>query len=99
MDLPPCPLCGNPEYDREEERTDTRWGLSTHIKVLLICTQCEVQISHHDRAATVLRGAVAARFLVDVRDHDPQELMARLTGTYRRGNERMGKNHPRNRRH
>jgi hypothetical protein len=24
MDLPPCPLCGNPEYDREEERTDTR---------------------------------------------------------------------------
>ena len=57
----------------------------------------EVQISHHGRAATVLRGAVAARFLVDVQDRDPQELMARLTGNYKRGNERMGKNHRRNR--
>jgi hypothetical protein len=57
----------------------------------------EVQISHHGRAATVLRGAVAARFLVDVEDRDPQELMARLTGNYKRGNERMGKNHLRNR--
>jgi hypothetical protein len=57
----------------------------------------EVQISHHGRAVTVLRGAVAARFLVDVQDRDPQELMARLTGNYKRGNERMGKNHPRNR--
>jgi hypothetical protein len=57
----------------------------------------EVQISHHGRTATVLRGAVAARFLVDVQDRDPQELMARLTGNYKRGNERMGKHHPRNR--
>jgi hypothetical protein len=47
----------------------------------------------------VLRGAVAGRFLVDVQDRDPQELMARLTGNYKRGNERMGKNHPRNRGH
>ena len=57
----------------------------------------EVQISHHGRPATVLRGAVAARFLVDVQARDPQELMARLTGNYERGNERMGRKHPRNR--
>jgi hypothetical protein len=57
----------------------------------------EVQISHHGRAATVLRGAAAARFLADVDARDPQELMARVTGNYRRGNERVGKNHPRNR--
>ena len=43
------------------------------------------------------RGAAAARFLVDVEDDDPQELMARLTGNYKHGNERLGKDHPRNR--
>jgi hypothetical protein len=57
----------------------------------------EVQISHHGRTATVLRGAVAERFLVDVESRDPQALMARVTGNYKRGNERVGKNHPRNR--
>jgi hypothetical protein len=57
----------------------------------------EVQISHHGRTATVLRGTVAARFLADVEGQDAQQLMARLTGNYRRGNERVGKNHPRNR--
>lgn len=49
MHLPPCPLCGNPEYDREEERTDTRWGFSTHIKVLLICTQCRYVLTFYDK--------------------------------------------------
>src|SRR4051812_26913067 len=57
----------------------------------------EVRISHHGRPATVLRGAAGARFLSDVQARDPQELMARVTGNYKRGNERTGKNHPRNR--
>ena len=58
----------------------------------------EVVITHHGRRATVLRGAAAARFLADVEDgDDAQELMARLTGNYRRGNERTAKDHPRNR--
>jgi hypothetical protein len=57
----------------------------------------EVVVSHHGRRATVLRGGTAARFLADVEDgDDAQELMARVTGNYRRGNERTGKNHPRN---
>ncbi len=56
-----------------------------------------VRLFHHGRPAGVLRGAVAARFLVDVDSGDPQELMARLTGNYRRGNERTARNHPRNR--
>ena len=56
----------------------------------------EVVISHHGLRATVLRGAAAARFLAAVEDDDDQELMARVTGNYRRGNERMAKNHPRN---
>lgn len=56
----------------------------------------DVVISHHGRIATTLRGARAARFLEDVEDSDPQELMARLTGNYRRGNERRARSHPRN---
>lgn len=59
----------------------------------------EVVISHHGRRATVLRGNAAARFLDDVEGGDEtadQELMARVTGNYRRGNERTAKNHPRN---
>jgi hypothetical protein len=48
----------------------------------------EVAISHHGRVATVLRGRTAERFLQRVEDADPQELMARYTGNYKRGNER-----------
>jgi len=60
----------------------------------------EVAISHHGRHATVLRGAKAVDFLADVADLDDagqQERMARVTGNYRRGNERQARNHPRNR--
>lgn len=56
-----------------------------------------VVITHHGRPATTLRGRRAADFLDDVESEDPQELMARLTGNYRRGNERQARNHPRNR--
>ena len=49
-------------------------------------------------AVNIGRGqfAAAARFLIDVDSGDPQELMARLTGHYKHGNERTAKNHPRN---
>lgn len=56
----------------------------------------EVVIFHHGRRATTLRGDRAAAFLVDVESGDRQELMARLTGNYRRGNERAARRHPRN---
>lgn len=58
----------------------------------------QVVITHHGRSATTLRGWRAQEFLEDVAAQDPQELMARLTGNYRRGNERQARNHPRNRR-
>jgi len=56
-----------------------------------------VVITHHGRPATTLRGRRAADFLEDVEAQDPQELMARLTGNYRHGNERQARQHPRNR--
>lgn len=58
----------------------------------------EVLIEHHGVRATVLRGARAQQFLDDVEREDAQLLMARLTGNYRRGNERVARQHPRNRR-
>ena len=57
----------------------------------------DVIITHHGRTATTLRGQRAREFLDDVSGGDDQELMARLTGNYRRGNERQARNHPRNR--
>lgn len=57
----------------------------------------EVLITHHGRAATVLRGQRAVRFLEEV-VADPQGTMARWTGNYKHGNERTARNHPRQRR-
>lgn len=56
-----------------------------------------IDITHHGRPATTLRGWRADRFSAEVEEGDPQLVMARWTGNYKRGNERMGKNHPRNR--
>ncbi len=59
----------------------------------------EVVITHRGRRATVLRGDRAASFLDDMETMDGtgrQQEMARLTGNYKRGNERLAKSHPRN---
>ncbi len=57
----------------------------------------EVVISHHGREAAVLRGDKARKFVQEAETSDAQLLMARLTGNYKRGNERTAKSHPRNR--
>ncbi|NGO67363.1 hypothetical protein [Streptomyces boncukensis] len=57
-----------------------------------------VVVTHHGRRAVILRGARAVRFLAEVEADDPQRVMARWTGNYKRGNERTAKAHPRNRR-
>lgn len=59
----------------------------------------EVAITHRGRRAAVLRGDRAAEFLADAAGMDEaslQQEMARLTGNYRRGNEREARSHPRN---
>jgi len=56
----------------------------------------DVAISRDRRSVTTLRGASARTFLVDVARSDPQQVMARLTGNYRRGNERTAARHSRN---
>ena len=48
----------------------------------------DVVITHHGRTAATLRGSDARKFLDRVATYDPQLLMARVTGNYKRGNER-----------
>lgn len=60
----------------------------------------EVLVRHRGRSATTLRGTAAECFLQEMADAghaEQQQIMARVTGNYRRGNERLAKNHPRNR--
>jgi hypothetical protein len=56
----------------------------------------DVVIRHHGITATMLRGARAQEFLAEAAEGDTQLLMARVTGNYRRGNERAARRHPRN---
>lgn len=61
----------------------------------------DVEVLHHGRVAATLRGRDASDFLAEATDptsSDAQQLMARLTGNYKRGNERLAASHPRNRR-
>lgn len=61
----------------------------------------EVELLHCGRLAATLRGGDATDFLSELAnasDEQAQQLMARLTGNYKRGNERQAAAHPRNRR-
>lgn len=60
----------------------------------------DVAIRHKGLVATTLRGKRALDFAEQAKsmsDSELQHLMARLTGNYKRGNERTAKNHPKNR--
>jgi hypothetical protein len=61
----------------------------------------EVHINHHGKHITTLRGRAAIDFISET-DHgsfeDQQQLMARETGNYKHGNERLASLHPRNQR-
>ncbi|WP_224816192.1 hypothetical protein [Hasllibacter sp. MH4015] len=59
----------------------------------------DVVILHRGKRATTLRGGKASDFLdlAESGDGDAvQQELARLTGNYKRGNERHAKGHPRN---
>ena len=61
----------------------------------------DVVITHHGKRATVLRGPRAQEFVDEVEtgpdELSAQQVMARWTGNYKRGNERTARDHPRNR--
>jgi hypothetical protein len=53
-----------------------------------------VEIRHHGRLAATLRKSAALKFLDDIERDDPQQVMARITGNYKRGNERPNRRRP-----
>jgi hypothetical protein len=60
----------------------------------------DVAIRRGGSLVTLLRGAAARDFVAQVARLPPagaQQLMARVTGNYKRGNERQAADHPRNR--
>lgn len=61
----------------------------------------EVQILHRGQLASTLRGAEAHDFVAEVSScsvAEAQQIMARVTGNFKRGNERLAASHQRNRR-
>jgi hypothetical protein len=61
----------------------------------------EVEIFHRGRLASTLRGNDAEDFKQEAGEEgtvEAQQLMARVTGNYKHGNERKAAEHPRNRR-
>ena len=57
-----------------------------------------ILISYHTAPVTILRGRTAERFTTRIAGADDaasQQLMARVTGAFKRGNERVGKRSPR----
>jgi hypothetical protein len=60
----------------------------------------DVALTHRRRPAGTLRGDRAEEFLAAMDgagEREAQQIMARYTGNYRRGNERLASRHPRNR--
>lgn len=44
-----CPLCGGAQFQREEARQDSRWGMTSHRMTLMICVQCRYVLHFYDR--------------------------------------------------
>lgn len=62
--------------------------------------RAELRILRNGKIVTILRGKQASEFVSKVSalsNHDQQQLMARVTGNYKRGNERLAKKHRKHR--
>jgi RNA polymerase subunit RPABC4/transcription elongation factor Spt4 len=44
-----CPLCQSTDFQQEEGRLDSKWGLTSHKMTLLICTNCRYILHFYDR--------------------------------------------------
>ena len=47
--MPKCPLCGCQEFQQEAGRLDSKWGMTNHKLILLICQQCRFVMSFYDK--------------------------------------------------
>jgi len=60
-------------------------------------TDGTIEVLRGGRVVTVVRGTRAAQLAAELEDGDEQGVLQRWTGNYRRGNERVAREHPRNR--
>ncbi len=37
-----CPVCGGVDFEQQEGRMDSRWGVTSHRLVLMICLRCRL---------------------------------------------------------
>ena len=44
-----CPLCHGTDFEREESRQDSRWGLTSHQMTLMICASCRYVLHFYDK--------------------------------------------------
>ena len=47
--MPKCPLCGCQEFQQEAGRLDSKWGMTTHKLILIICKQCRFVMHFYDK--------------------------------------------------
>ena len=45
---PACPVCGGTEFEHQESRQDSMWGLTSHMMRLLICTRCRFVLHFYE---------------------------------------------------
>ncbi|MBU7004354.1 MAG: hypothetical protein HXS50_02220 [Theionarchaea archaeon] len=36
-----CPLCGSYNFEKQEGKMDSKWGLTAHRVTLMICSNCK----------------------------------------------------------
>ena len=46
--LPPCPMCGNVSFRREEGKIDSAWGFTAHRVIILVCERCQYVLQFYD---------------------------------------------------
>jgi hypothetical protein len=45
---PTCPMCGNRTFRQEEGKLDSRWGLTAHRVLLLVCERCQFVLTFYE---------------------------------------------------
>lgn len=45
-----CPLCAGTTFRREESRQDSRWGITSHVMILMVCERCSHVIHFYDHS-------------------------------------------------
>lgn len=44
-----CPLCQCTQFEEQEGRLDSKWGITSHKMTLLICNQCSYILHFYNK--------------------------------------------------